>query len=95
MKHKLIKIQILEDYKLKLWYNNQEVRIFNFAPHLNLGRYIELQDLKLFNTAKIVSNTIEWDTEIDIDPLTLYNKSEFMDYNNENLPKNKYIQYEV
>jgi hypothetical protein len=49
--------------------------------------------LSLFNTAKIVSNTIEWDTEIDIDPNTLYIKSELISYNH--LDKNHLEELEL
>ena len=80
MRPNLINIEILNNYRIKLWYSNNEIRVFNFAPHLNVGRYIELKNIDLFNTAKIVSNTIEWDSEIDIDPNTLYNKSELIEH---------------
>lgn len=93
MKPKLINIEILNDYKIKLSYSNNEIRAFDFAPHLYIGRYVELQDLSLFNTAKIVSNTIEWDTEIDIDPNTLYIKSELISYNH--LDKNHLEELEL
>ncbi len=41
-------------------------------PYLNRGIFMELKDLSLFKSAKVIFDTVEWENKADIDPKTLY-----------------------
>ena len=60
MKPKLIKINCNDDFTINLYYENNEDRVFDLKPFLNIGKYAELKDINLFKTAHISFNSIEW-----------------------------------
>ncbi len=68
-------VQPLEDYLLHLTFKNGEQKVFDMKPYLNTGIFKALKDERLFNTAKVSFDTIEWENEADIDPETLYHES--------------------
>lgn len=72
----VIDVKPLKDYKLLLTFENNEKRIFDVSPYLNLGKFSELKDLSLFNTIRIKFDSIEWNNNLDLDPEFLYEKSE-------------------
>lgn len=39
---------------------NNEVRLFDMKPYLELGIFKSLKDKSLFNTVKVSFDTIEW-----------------------------------
>ncbi len=65
----------LEKYKLLLQFENDEERIFDVSPYLELGKFTELKDISLFNSVKVNFDTIEWANNLDLDPELLYEKS--------------------
>lgn len=69
------KVKPLENYKLLLTFENDEIRIFDMKPYLNKGIYKELKDVSVFKSVKVSFDTIEWNNEADIDPETLYEDS--------------------
>ncbi len=68
-------VKPLESYKLLLQFENNEERIFDVSPYLDLGKFSELKDVSLFNSVKISFDTIEWANNLDLDPELLYEKS--------------------
>jgi hypothetical protein len=72
----VIDVRPIKDYKLLLTFENNESRIFDVSPYLNLGKFSELKDLSLFNTVKLKFDTIEWNNHLDLDPEFLYENSE-------------------
>ncbi len=60
------------DYKLLLTFENEEKRMFDMSPYLDLGIFKELRDVNLFNTVRISFDSIEWANEADFDPEVLY-----------------------
>ena len=62
----------LENYLLRLKFKNGEERIFDMKPYLETGIFKTLRDKKLFKTAKVSFDTVEWENEADIDPEILY-----------------------
>ncbi|MEO9004203.1 MAG: DUF2442 domain-containing protein [Ginsengibacter sp.] len=62
----------LDNYLLRLKFKNGEERIFDMKPYLETGIFKTLKDKKLFKTAKVSFDTVEWENEADIDPETLY-----------------------
>ena len=69
------KVEPLNDYKLLLTFENNEKRIFDVNPYLNIGRYSDLKNSNLFKSVRISFDTIQWNNEIDFDPEFLYSKS--------------------
>jgi hypothetical protein len=65
----------LESYKLLLQFENNEERIFDVSPYLDLGKFSELKDVSVFNSVKVSFDTIEWANNLDLDPELLYEKS--------------------
>ncbi len=68
-------VKALDEYKLLLTFENNEIKIFDMKPYLNNGIFRELKDISLFKSAKVKFDTVEWGNEADIDPETLYEDS--------------------
>ena len=71
---KILDIEIVENYKIKLNYETGEVKLFDVLPYINGTWYRELENEKYFSTIHIVSNGkgIEWEHGQDIAPHELY-----------------------
>ena len=68
-------VKPLEDYNLLLKFENNEEKIFDVKPYLEIGKFQELKDENLFKSVKICFDSIEWDNQLDLDPELLYQKS--------------------
>jgi len=68
-------VKPLMDYNLLLKFENNEERIFDVKPYLEIGKFQELKDENLFKSVKICFDSIEWDNQLDLDPELLYQKS--------------------
>ena len=71
-------VKALDDYRLLLKFENEEERIFDVNPYLEIGKFQELKDKKLFKTVRISFDTIEWDNGLDLGPELLYQKSKMI-----------------
>ena len=68
-------VKPLKGYKLLLTFENDEKRVFDVTPYLNIGKFSELKDSTLFKTVIVKFDSIVWDNSLDLDPELLYNKS--------------------
>ena len=68
-------VKPIDNYKLILTFENNEVKIFDMIPYLDKGIFQELKDENLFKAVKVSCDSIEWPNEADIDPETLYEDS--------------------
>lgn len=68
-------VKAMDNYKLILTFENNEKRLFDMTPYLELGIFKTLKDENLFKTVKVSFDTIEWSNGADIDPETLYEDS--------------------
>jgi hypothetical protein len=68
-------VKPLENYRLLLKFENDEERIFDVNPYLEIGKFQELKDEKLFKSVKVCFDSIEWANKLDLDPELLYEKS--------------------
>ncbi len=59
-------------FLLHLTFMNNEEKLFDMKPYLDIGIFKELTDVSTFNTVTINFDTIEWAIKADIDPETLY-----------------------
>ncbi len=76
MYYAVIDVKTIEDYKLLITFENNEKKIFDVSKYLDIGKFKELKNHKMFNTVKVKFDTIEWDNKLDLDPELLYNESE-------------------
>ena len=60
------------DYLLSLTFENDEKRIFDVKPYLDKPVFRPLKNITLFNTARVVSGSVEWHGEVDLSYDTLY-----------------------
>ena len=65
----------IEDYKLKIQFNNGEEGIYDCIHLLDFGVFKELKDINYFKQAKALDGTVVWPHEQDICPDTLYLES--------------------
>lgn len=68
-------VKVMDNYKLILTFENNEKRLFDMTPYLELGVFTTLKDENLFKTVRVSFDTIEWSNGADIDPETLYEDS--------------------
>ena len=68
-------VKPIDNYKLILTFENNEVKIFDMIAYLDKGIFQELKDENLFKAVKVSFDSIEWPNEADIDPETLYEDS--------------------
>jgi len=68
-------VKPLTNYNLLLKFENNEEKIFDVKPYLEIGKFQELKDENLFRSVKICFDSIEWDNQLDLDPELLYQKS--------------------
>ena len=68
-------VEPLEDYRLRLLFENGERRILDMRPYLDRGVFQRLRDRGLFQEARVVAGSVEWPTEIDLSYDTLYLQS--------------------
>ncbi len=64
-----------EDYRLLLTFENGEKRVFDLKPYLEKPVFRRLKDIALFQTAKVVSGSVEWQGDVDLSYDTLYLES--------------------
>ena len=68
-------VKPLNNYFLLLKFENNEERVFDMKPYLEIAKFKELKDKNLFNSVKVSFDSIEWDNQLDLDPEFLYEKS--------------------
>ena len=68
-------VEPLKDYKLKLVFENNEIRLFDMISYMDTGLFKQLENKKIFDTVHVSFDTIEWDNGLDICPEILYKDS--------------------
>ncbi|MCP5052298.1 MAG: DUF2442 domain-containing protein, partial [bacterium] len=58
-----------------LTFANNEVKVFDMKPYLDIGIFKELKELQLFNSVKPFLGSIQWVNGQDLCPDTLYEDS--------------------
>ena len=74
---KIMDIEVAEQYKITVWYETGEVKLFDVLPYINGAWYKELTNKNYFSALHIVSNGkgIAWEHGQDIAPHELYEMS--------------------
>lgn len=60
--------EYIEDYKLRLTFNNGAVRIVDFVPLMQKGICKKLQNKDYFRSFKLDPFTVDWNNEIGFAP---------------------------
>ncbi len=68
-------VKALDNYFLLLKFENEEEKLFDVKPYLEIGKFKELKNENLFKSVKVCFDSIEWDNQLDLDPELLYHKS--------------------
>ncbi|MCL1945817.1 MAG: DUF2442 domain-containing protein [Chitinivibrionia bacterium] len=69
---KAVKVEPLENYRLRVFFSNGETRVYNAEPLLKYKMFIPLKNEAFFAKATVKYNTVVWNEKIDIDPEDLY-----------------------
>ena len=78
---KAMKVEPLNDYRLRVWFSNGEVKIFDFKPKLEFPAFAPLKNKSFFASVKTRKGTAFWSynwgnknfaNDIDIAPERLY-----------------------
>ena len=69
-------VRPLEDYQLKIIFENGEQRIFDVKPYLKHGVLVRLQNRATFQAVRVVAGSVEWPGELDLSFDTLYLESQ-------------------
>ncbi|MBE9241735.1 DUF2442 domain-containing protein [Synechocystis salina] len=69
------RVKTLENYRLMLWFENEEQKVFDLKPYLDKGIFSQLKNISLFSSARIVSGSVEWPNGVDLSFDTLYLES--------------------
>ena len=75
MNPRVIKVKPAGDFKLKLTFSNEEIKVFNMRPYLNTGRFTELKNEAMFASVVCSLGSIQWKNGLDLCPDTLYEDS--------------------
>ncbi len=75
LRPKAIGVKPLDDYKLYVTFSNNEKKIFDVKPYLEMQFFHNLKDPTLFKSVKTEGLSIEWATGEDICPDELYYNS--------------------
>ena len=64
--------EALDNYKLKVHFDNGEVKEFDVAPFLDKGIFVELKDEEYFSKVSVAFGAVQWPNEQDFSNDTLY-----------------------
>ncbi|QPH41369.1 DUF2442 domain-containing protein [Pedobacter endophyticus] len=69
---KVVKVKAIDDYQLKITFENEEEKTFDVKPYLNKGIFTELKEPQVFYAVKTSLGSITWPSGQDFSPETLY-----------------------
>jgi len=72
MNPSVINVEAVENFKLRLKFENGECKIFDVSPFLDKGIFTELKNEDYFKNVRIAFGSIEWPHEQDFSKDTLY-----------------------
>lgn len=72
MRPKAVKVEPIENYILKITFENGEIKKFDVKPYMEHKAFRELKKISIFNTVKISGLSVSWVNGADICPDELY-----------------------
>lgn len=76
----VIKAEYIDEYRLRLFFNNGEVRVADLLSSLKGEVFEPLHDIEMFKRFAICFNTVVWENEADFAPEYLYEISKPIPY---------------
>ncbi len=64
----VVKAEYIDGYRIKLWFNNNIMKVVDLKSSLNGMIFEPLKDIDFFKKFTIKYNTIEWDNGADFAP---------------------------
>ena len=68
----VVKAEYLNEYKIKLWFNNDVIKVVDLSDSLNGEAFSPLKNADYFKSFTVKFNTIEWENGADFAPEYLY-----------------------
>ena len=75
MNPRVVNVQPVADYNIKLTFSNGEVKSFDMKPFLETGNFRELTDPAMFNSVRPFLGSVQWPNGLDLCPDSLYLES--------------------
>lgn len=69
-------VRPVTDYQLEIEFENGERRQFDVKPYLQRGVFVRLQNLGVFQAARVVAGSVVWPGGLDLSYDTLYLESQ-------------------
>ncbi len=82
MTARAVTVDPLDNYFLRVGFDNGEIRLFDVKPLIRGSWMGELADQAYFKTVRIGGLSVEWPHEQDICPDQLYENSELISFDN-------------
>lgn len=64
----VVRAEYVNNYKIKLWFNNKVTKVVDLLPSLKGIVFEPLKDIDYFKRFKIEYNTLEWENGADFAP---------------------------
>ena len=64
----VVRAEYVNNYKIKLWFNNKVTKVVDLLPSLKGIVFEPLKDIDYFKRFKIKYNTLEWENGVDFAP---------------------------
>ena len=64
-----------DNYFIRIWFSNGEIKIFDMKPYLESGLFSELKEKSVFYSVKPFMGSIKWINGLDLCPDMLYENS--------------------
>ena len=64
----VVKAQYVDDYRIKLWFNNNVTKVVDLKSSLKGLVFEPLKDLDYFKKFSVKYNTVEWENGADFAP---------------------------
>jgi hypothetical protein len=78
MNPRIIQVEPLDNYTLKLKFTDDSIREFDMKPYLSYPAFEDLKEDSLFKNASVFLGTVKWSDEIDMSPDTLFIDSKLL-----------------
>lgn len=64
----VVKAEYVDDYRIKLWFNNNVTKVVDLKSSLKGLAFEPLKDLDYFKKFSVKYNTVEWENGADFAP---------------------------
>jgi hypothetical protein len=75
MNPRVAAVEVIDFHRLLVTFKNEEQRVFDVAPYLDLPVFQHLRNAPDFHNVRVEHGTVTWANEIDLCPDTIYLES--------------------